>query len=530
MDALRAMLEQQPILALFLVIALGYALGALNIRGFSLGVGAVLFVGLAFGAFSPKSVIPDLVQSIGLVLFLYGIGIQYGRQFVDGLRGSTGRRMNIVALISLVLGASILLVEVALGLAPTYAAGLFAGALTSTATLQAALDAAGTNEPSIGYGVAYPLGVIVPILSFYIAQMLFHPRIPEPERRTLQMLELSIQQTNGDGDTLGEVMQRLPPDIQVAAVRQDGVDLLPQPEIVLNVGDEVLVVGSPAAVARAREMFAGFVEHEIVADARQDYLRVFVSKASVVGRTIANLRLPEQLGATVVNVRRGDAELYPRPNLILDYGDRVGVITRPERFDQVRAFFGGSIKGTTEFSYVSLGLGMVMGVILGLIKVPIPGIGTLSLGLAGGPLLVALVLGYIGRSGPLTWTMPVSANLTLRTFGLTLFLAAVGINSGNSFVTTVAQSGLTLLGAGALITFAVTFTALVLGARVFRLPFDEVLGLASAVTGNPAIIAYAAKSAPTEKPDIGYAIIFPGATILKIVFVQVFLSLFRGGS
>ena len=162
---------------------------------------------------------------------------------------------------------------------------------------------------------------------------------------------------------------------------------------------------------------------------------------------------------------------------------------------------------------------------LGLVPIPVPGLGTLRLGLAGGPLVVALILGRLGRIGNLVWTMPLSANLTLRNFGLTIFLAQVGLTSGPGFVSTVQQTGLTLLLLGAAILLVVTLTVLAIGHLILRIPFDELLGITAGATGNPAILAYAGRTAGTDKPDIGYAIIFPGMTIVKILIVQALVAL-----
>src|SRR5882672_1576766 len=165
MEFIQRLLEQSPLLTLFLVMGLGYAFGGINLRGLSLGVGAVLFVGLAIGAFAPKSPPPGLIGTIGLVMFLYGIGIQYGQQFVEGLTGAAGRRYNLLMVICLAFGAIVTVAAIyALGIKPAYAAGLFAGSMTSTPTLQAAIETTGNKDPTVGYSVAYPFGVIGPIL------------------------------------------------------------------------------------------------------------------------------------------------------------------------------------------------------------------------------------------------------------------------------------------------------------------------------------------------------------------------------
>lgn len=525
MDALRALLEGQPLLALFLTIGLGYALGAVGVRGLGLGVGAVLFVGLAVGAFAPASAPPALVSSIGLVLFLYGIGIQYGRQFVAGLRSRAGRVQNLLGLVGLAAGtaaaaALVIFADIPIG----YAAGLYAGSLTSTPTLQAAIEAVGSSDPSIGYGVAYPVGVLGPILCFSAALAIVRPKIRPPESSALLLSELDVRNPELAGEPLAALAQRLPAGAQIAALRRDGVDLVPQPELRLEPGDDLLVVGDPQSVERARALLGELVAERLDADKLSAYLRVFVSRGDVVGRSLADLNLPASLRASVVNVRRGDAELYPTPELRLEHGDRIGVLSDPENFPAVRAFFGGSIRGTAELSYISLGIGMVLGVAVGLLRIPLPGVGSFSLGLAGGPLVVALLLGYLGRTGRLTWTIPPSANLTLRTFGLTLFLATVGLNTGDDFVATVQGEGARLLLAAAAIVLASVVTTLVVGNRLLRIPYDELLGVAAGVTGNPAILAFADRAVQTERPDVSYAMIFPGATILKIVVVQLLVA------
>jgi putative transport protein len=179
------------------------------------------------------------------------------------------------------------------------------------------------------------------------------------------------------------------------------------------------------------------------------------------------------------------------------------------------------VKSAAEFSYVSLGLGMVLGVLLGLIPIPVPGVGVVTLGIGGGPLIVALIVGKLRRTGPLLWVMPLPANIVLRNFGLSLFLAAVGINAGQPFVRTVAENGLTMLLIGAVILLTTVLIVLLIGHYLMKIPYDDLVGIASGATGNPAILVYSTRMAPTERPDIGYAMIFPSMTIVKVIAVQV---------
>ena len=257
-----------------------------------------------------------------------------------------------------------------------------------------------------------------------------------------------------------------------------------------------------------------------------DYLRVFASRPTVVGRTLGDLDLPGDKAAILIQVRRGDADILPRPDLVLEFGDRVGVLAHRGDFAAMRKYFGDSIKGTAEFSYISIGIGMALGFLIGAIQIPIPGIGKIAVGLSG-VLIMALILGNLRRTGGMNWTIPLSANLVLRNLGLTLFLAQVGMASGPKFAATVADTGFLMLGLGAIVLIALVLPILILGLFVFRMPYDEVAGIVAGACGNPAILAYANKLAPTDRPDIGYAMIFPGMTIVKILFVDIVPALIK---
>jgi putative transport protein len=258
-----------------------------------------------------------------------------------------------------------------------------------------------------------------------------------------------------------------------------------------------------------------------------DIARFFVSRAALTGVPLGQLPWPAGVEARIVEVRRGDAVLLPYASLVLESGDRVAVIASRDALRDLRRHFGDSIKSTTEFSYISVGLGMSLGVLLGLVPFPIPGIGMFSLGLAGGPLIAALVLGRFGRTGPLSWHMPLPANLTLRTFGLTLFLAAVGLSSGGPFVETVASAGLPFLATGAAIVLTAVLVAALAGQYLMKMATDDLFGVVSGLTGNPAILVYANRVVTSERIDAAFAIIFPSMTILKILCAQVALGVLR---
>jgi len=530
MEEIKALLEAQPLFALFLTVALGYLVGEINIKGFSLGSGAVLFVGLGVGGFAPKAAPPGLLGTLGLLLFLYGVGIQYGGQFFRGLTSMDGLKANAAAALG-VMGAgcvSVALVPIA-GIQLDQTLGLFAGSGTSTATLQAIIAALKSDGAAVGYSVAYPFGVAGPILFLYVVSAWLKPKIEEPAAQQIATAEIALRNPAFFDVRFPELVAKLPADVVIAAVRRKERNRLPSDNLVLNRDDVLLATATnQAALEQAVALFGELQPGRIASDRRDlDYIRVFASKRSVVGRAIGDLDLPADVACSIVHVRRGDSDLLPSPELILEVGDRVGLLVHRDGIKAIRAFFGDSIKGTADFSYISIGIGAALGLLIGLIPLPVPGLGKLTLGLAG-LLLLALYLGKVGRTGPFVWTMPLSANLVLRNFGLTIFLAQVGMASGPKFFATVGATGVTFLLYGAIIALALVLITAAFSLWVFRLPFDTAVGVVSGATGNPAILAFASRIAPTDRPDVGYAMIFPSMTILKILFVQIAIVLLDG--
>ena len=523
MDILRTLLEQQPMLALFFTIALGYLVGEINIKGFSLGAGAVLFVAIAVGWFAPKSAPAPMIGSLGLALFLYTVGIQYGKQFFMGLTSAQGIRANMIAIVGVILAGivSLLFVEWA-GVSPGTAFGLFAGSGTSTATLQAALAASGNQDPATGYAVSYPFGVAGPILCLYIVYLIMKPKYEAPLSTGVEFQEIAVRNPDFFGKALAEIMTVLPAEVQVTALRRASHNEPASPAMVIAEDDVLFTVGpTKDALAQTAKLIGEPAPGRFIKDRRDlDYLRVFASRPTVVGRPLGDIALPGEKGVIVLHVRRGDTDILSRPDLILEFGDRVGLMADRADFPALRRFFGDSIKGTTEVSYISVGLGMAIGFAVGAIAIPIPGIGKMTLGFIG-VLLTALILGNLRRTGGINWTMPLSANKVLFNLGLTLFLANAGMSTGANVVKTVAETGFLMLGLGALVLLAIVLPVILLGLFLFKMSYDEMAGILAGATGNPAILAYANKLAPTDRPDVGYAMIFPSMTILKILFVNI---------
>src|ERR1700760_4778501 len=266
LDLARDTIGSQPILTVFLAIGVGYLVGQINLGGFSLGVGAVLFVGLALGAFAPKAQITGPIGLTGLIMFLYGIGILYGRQFFEGMSGAAGIKSNLLALVAVIAG---LLVALGLGemfgIKIGHTLGIYAGSMTSTATLQAALDVMGNKDPSIGYSIAYPFGVIGPILCIYFMTRHVKPKFPAKASR-FHMAEITLSEHYA-GLALPELMKTLPYDVQVTMVRKGSQNFVPSDEIALAAGDALMIVADDQnAIAEATRLLGPASRGEIVKD------------------------------------------------------------------------------------------------------------------------------------------------------------------------------------------------------------------------------------------------------------------------
>lgn len=521
MEVLRTLLEASPLLALFLAIASGYAVGQISFAGVSFGAGAVLFTGLVIGAIAPKSAPPALVGTLGLLMFVYGVGIQYGPQFFASFRGP-GVKYIALATVAVMasFGVAVVLAK-PLGVSLDIAGGLFAGAGTSTPTLHAALAAAGNQEPAIGYSVAYPFGVIGPIVLMTIMAALMKPKFPVPSRN-VRIGEIAIDE-RFHGRSVSDFSATLPADVRLVAVRRDHVTSLPAAGMMLSSGDGLLLIGPPAGVDQVVAM-AGREETGRLSRDRSHYdvVRVYISKPAFVGKAVGEIGRPN-FPLTITHIRRGDIELVATPDLTIEFGDRLVVLAPTGRQAEVRHFFGDSVKGNAEMSFVSIGVGMGLGLLLGMVPVPLPGGASFSLGVAGGPLVVALILGWLGRTGPIGWRIPAVANMVLRNLGLAVFVGAVAIGAGAPFVETVVSSGIPILLGGAAVLLVLVGVALIAG-LLLRIPFDDLLGICAGCCGNPAVLAAAGRLAPTDRTDLGYAICFPATTIAKIICVQVLLG------
>jgi len=541
------LLLDNPLLLLFIVAAIGYPLGQIKIRGSSLGVATVLFVGLAIGSLHPDLKLPEIVYLLGLVIFVYTIGLSSGPGFFASFRRK-GLRDNLLVAGVLILAAILtLIVANLLGLTPALTVGLYAGSFTNTPALASVLDnlkshVAGAEleqmlaEPVVGYSIAYPMGVVGMILAIYLMQRLWQVDYAAEAQNLrelgvtnvrLQNRTMRVTRPEATHESIHHLLKKHGWDVIFGRLKRADQFLLANEQTCLTIGDLVSVIGAPEDLERVTTYVGEVSDERIELDrTKLDLRRIFVSNPKVAGHRLRDLNLPQQFGAIVTRVRRGDVEFLPHGDTVLELGDRIRILTSPERMGTISAFLGDSYRTLSEIDILTFSLGLAMGMLLGLVPIPLSGGVVIKLGLAGGPLLVAMILGTLGRSGPLVWSLPYSANLTLRQIGLILFLAGVGTRSGYAFVTTLSQgSGISLFLAGAGLTVVVALTTLWAGYRLLKIPLSLLIGMLAGLQTQPAVLGFALEQTGNDLPNIGYATVYPVATITKIIVAQLLLAL-----
>ncbi len=544
----------QAVAVIGLVATVGLALGRLRIRGVRLGVGGVLFSGLAAGHFglSLEHHVLEFVREFGLILFVYAIGMQVGPGFVDSLR-RRGLRLNAMAALIVLLGAGI---AAALhlwgGLPLATAVGLYSGATTNTPSLAAASQAfregaAGVAETAVaqaglGYAVAYPFGIVGIILAMLAIRAMF--RI-DPARETRQLEEqmqrlhpplasMTIETTVPEllGTPLGRLPDILSGGVVVSRVMIDGETRAAQADTLLHPGLLLHAVGRPEAL----EAFCRRVGRESDANLPElpgplEVRRLIVTRREVIGRSVPELDLPRRHEVTVTRIVRAGTELSPGPDVPLHFGDMLRAVGRAARLDETARRVGNSARELAHPHILPIFIGILLGTVLGSLPVPVPGLPTgVRLGVAGGPLLASILLSRLHHFGGLVWYMPQSANLLLREIGISLFLSCVGLAAGGRFLSSVLSGqGVYWLAAGATITFAPLFLAGVIGRVFLKCNYASACGLLAGSMTDPPALAFAGQMLGGDAPASVYATVYPLTMILRIVTGQLLvLALYSG--
>lgn len=538
-DELRAMLAAHPLMLLFLTIGLGYLLSRLEFRGLGLGLAAVLFVGLGLGALGGGAfVLPELLGQLGLLLFIYPIGLQAGPSFFRLFRR---RGLQLLALAGAATGLAAglcWLMAGLLGLEPAVAAGLFCGGTTNTPALALISErlhgTPAASLPAVGYSIAYPLAVLIPILLLESVRWLGHADLDSETRRAeaaaggrqpARSINLRLENAAWVGLPLSET-PLCAPGLKLTRVQRGETQILPGSDTRLQLGDLLHVVGERELLLGLEGKIGSSTEEPGPELSREtfDFRRIVLTNRRYVGKRLADTGLEAEYGLVVARLRRGDVDFVPSDDTVLERGDRLRIVAPAGKLPEIGKVLGDSLRALSETDFASLSLGVLLGLLIGELPIPVPG-GTLKLGLAGGCLLVSLLLGRLGRTGPIVWSLPLEVNLTFRQLGLMLFFAAVGLRSGAPFVTALQTQGPQLLAAGALISLASAGTLLLGSLALLRWDWVTAAGTLAGGQTQPAILAFAERIAPSEAAQIAYVAIMPAAMVFKILLAQLLLQM-----
>ncbi|MBI9035174.1 MAG: transporter [Bacteroidales bacterium] len=521
-------LLNQGYFVLFVIVTLGIVVGNFKIKGFSLDLSAVIFVALLSGHLGYK--VPLEFQTIGLLFFIFTIGIQSGPGFFDAFM-KYGRNQIIVATVLVASGGLLTwLLAYAYDINNVLAVGIFNGALTSTPGLAAAIDATGSTEAAVGYGVAYPVGVVGVILFIQILPKLFRIDIKKSEIQyndqihqdfpELRSRHFVVENKNINDRSLKELELSNMTAAVISRIKHGDETFSPSVDSKLFVGDFIKVVGDEKALQRVELLVGPVTDQEIELSKEYKVNWVLVSNKQVVNKSIRELNI-RAYDATVTRIRRSGIDLAPKPNTKLRFGDKLLVVGNVDNIKKVMQILGNEEKRLSETNFLPIALGIVLGVILGKVTIPFFGLFDFNLGITGGVLTAALVLSKIGKTGPIIWSMSGSANQLLRKLGLLLFMATVGTSAGENLVETIQYHGVTLIFVGAAITIIPMLIASIVGHVFFRMNFLTMLGvLAGSMTSTPGLAAIDSKS-NCDASSVGYATVYPVALVLMIIISQV---------
>lgn len=538
----------RTIVLLGLAGAAGTALGKIRVRGIGLGVAGVLFVGLLLGHFglTVEHNVLEFVREFGLILFVYTLGLQIGPGFFGALR-ARGLALNAFAAAIVLLGASIAVFWIKAGFVELPAGvGLLSGATTNTPSLAAAQQA--FNQVHVGddaaavqglaYAVAYPFGIIGIILAMLLVRGVFRinvpvevaaaeaaqgPLEPPPTTRTFE-----IRNPNLAGLPLSRVPGLTNSGVVVSRFSRDGIVHVARPSSLLKMGDILHAVGSESGLEDLRVVLGAEIGTDLKSlPGSVTNRRLIVTRSAIYGKQLREITIFAQHDVVVTRVTRGGIEFRPNPGLRLQFGDVLMVVGEVPQIEQVAAEVGNSNKALNSPQTIPFFLGIALGIIVGSLPLMVPGLpAPVKLGLAGGPLVVAILLSRISNTGPLVWYMPPNANHMLREIGITMFLAAVGLKSGEKVVEILlGAQGLQWMLFGSVIT-AVPLILVALVARWWKkLNYVEITGLLAGSMTDPPALAFAQQTTGSDAPAVAYATVYPLVMLLRVFCVQLIVFL-----
>ena len=539
----------QAVIVISLLCAIGLALGKIRVLGVSLGVTFVFFMGILAGHLG-ISVDPQVLryaEDFGLVLFVYALGLQVGPGFFSSMHHS-GIRLNMLALTVVLIGTVMtVLMPAVCGVSLGDAVGVMCGATTNTPALGAAQQTLAqlhlpTSSAALGCAVTYPLGVVGVIIAIMLMRKVLvrpadlQPKGDDTNEDHTYIAAFRIHNPGIFGKHIGEVAKISHQQFVISRLWRDGKVTVPSSKTELREGDRILVVTNEEAAEAMTLLFGekedtNWNKEDIdwnAIDSKLISQRILITKPEINGRKLGSLRLRNHYGVNISRLYRSGVPLLATPDLRLMLGDRITAVGDTESVHNVEKVLGNAVKSLNEPNLISVFIGMTIGLILGSIPILIPGISApVKLGLAGGPIIVGILIGTFGpRLHMVTYTTQ-SANLMLRALGLAMYLACLGLDSGRDFFATVMRpEGLMWVAAGFVLTVLPVLIVGALSLRLLKMDYGTICGMLCGAMANPMALNYSSDLLQSERPSVAYATVYPLSMFVRVIIAQVVLLVF----
>lgn len=532
------------------VIALGIALGRLKIAGVGFGATGILFVAIIFSHFglTIDERLLHFIKEFGLILFIYSIGLQVGPGFFSSLKKG-GLRLNQLALILVLLGVGVTIaLHYITSLPMSTMVGIMSGAVTNTPGLGAAgqtlSESVGAGEEllselSTGYALAYPLGVVGAILTIVLLKYLFRVDTAAEQQRITATLDvgsesqrvtLKVLNEGIDGYSVAQLQGLSKRDFVVSRIcRPDGSVALVDASTTFHKGDRILLIANNSDIDALIALIGERDEVNWFEKSKDEIIsrRILITRSELNGKPLSSLKVRTTWGVNITRVNRAGIDLIPKGELELQVGDKLTVVGPQSSVAQTEKVFGNSLKRLNHPNLIPIFIGIALGVVLGSIPIAIPGIPQpVKLGLAGGPLIVAILIGRFGPHYKLVTYTTMSANLMLREVGISLFLASVGLGAGESFFSTLLSGGYMWILYGAFITIIPILITGVIGRLLFKLNYFTLIGVIAGASTNPPLLSFASDQTTTDAPSVAYATVYPLSMFMRVIAAQMMILLF----
>ena len=552
---MKTIIESPSVLSIIIisiVSAVGLQLGKLKLLNISLGITFVFFVGIVIGHFNfdlNKDML-NFAQNFGLILFVYALGLQVGPGFFSSLRAG-GLRMNMLALGVVFLGLILTVIfSYASDISLPNMVGILCGATTNTPALGAAQQAlqqiSGNQrviaDMALATAIAYPLGVVGVILAIIFLRKCFVPndefaKLSEKKENEMHVGEFHITNPAIEGKSIVDIMKLTAKHFVISRIWHDGIVTIPTSASILRHNDHLLIISKKSDVEHIKVLFG---EQENVDWNKEDIdwnhidnsqlvsRRIIITNSKINGEKLGSLKLRNNYGINITRINRAGIDLLASSDLMLQIGDKLTVVGEKASIDNVAKILGDEEKRLNTPNLIAIFLGIALGLILGALPIPFPGMDfPIRLGIAGGPIIVGILMGSFGPRFHITTYTTQSANLLMRQFGLTVYLACLGIGAGKHFFETVFQTeGLIWIGFGFILTVVPVLIVALIGMKIYKIDFARNVGMLCGSMANPMALSYVNSTIDGDEPAVAYATVYPVSMFARIVFTQLLLMLF----